>query len=163
MDRERLGQRRQRQHPRCGSADPSAHLQRYRQRQARHEQHSARCLHHAITCDGAAIPNYAIHYAKGSLTVNPVADPQGTALVEGTVTVDDGRSSTRSRHVQLSLAATNAGTGVTQMRFSNDGSSWSAYRPYAATAAWSLSGADGTKTVYAQFADDIRQLLRRGQ
>ena len=107
----------------------------------------------AIACDGAAIPNYTIHYANGSLSVNPVVAPQGT------VTVDDGRSSTRSRDVQLSLAATNAGTGVTQMRFSNDGSTWSAYRPYAATAAWSLSGADGTKTVYAQFADASGNVL----
>ena len=44
-------------------------------------------------------------------------------------------------------------SGVTAMRFSNDGVTWSAFQPYAAAATWTLSGGDGTKTVYAQFRD----------
>jgi hypothetical protein len=39
------------------------------------------------------------------------------------------------------------------MRFSNDGTTFSAYQPFAATAAWTLAGSDGTKTVFAQFKD----------
>jgi hypothetical protein len=39
------------------------------------------------------------------------------------------------------------------MRFSNDGSTYSAYQPYAATAPWTLTSGDGLKTVYAQFRD----------
>jgi hypothetical protein len=39
------------------------------------------------------------------------------------------------------------------MRFSNDGTTWSAYQPFAATSTWSLTSGDGTKTVYAQFLD----------
>lgn len=40
---------------------------------------------------------------------------------------------------------------ATQMRFSNDGSSWSAWQAYAPDALWSLSGASGsTATVFGQ-------------
>ena len=40
------------------------------------------------------------------------------------------------------------------MRFSNDGTTFSAWQPYAASAAWTLAGGkDGARTVYAQFAD----------
>ena len=55
----------------------------------------------------------------------------------------------------LNLAATDPApaSGVKEMRFSNDGVTFSAYQPYAVTAAWALSGGDGTKTVYAQFRD----------
>ena len=44
-------------------------------------------------------------------------------------------------------------SGVTQMRFSNDGTTFSAYQPYAVTAPWTLTSGDGAKTVYAQFKD----------
>ena len=44
-------------------------------------------------------------------------------------------------------------TGVTEMRFSNDGVTFSAYQPFAATACVGADGGDGTKTVYAQFRD----------
>ena len=55
----------------------------------------------------------------------------------------------------LGLTATDPApaSGVTQMRFSNDGVTFSAYQPYAATAAWMLTAGDGIKTVYAQFKD----------
>jgi uncharacterized protein YkwD len=36
------------------------------------------------------------------------------------------------------------------MRFSNDGSSWSSWEPYVADKAWTLSSGNGTKTVYAE-------------
>jgi hypothetical protein len=39
------------------------------------------------------------------------------------------------------------------MSFSNDGSTWSDWQPYAATAIWSLDPGDGEKTVFARFRD----------
>ena len=43
------------------------------------------------------------------------------------------------------------GTGwAVDMRFSNDGSSWSGWESFVADKAWALTGADGEKTVYAQ-------------
>ena len=43
--------------------------------------------------------------------------------------------------------------GVLEMRFSNDGASWSGWLPYAATLPWTLTPGDGVKTVYAEFRD----------
>ena len=39
------------------------------------------------------------------------------------------------------------------MRFSNDGSTFSTYQPYAASALWTLAARDGPRTVFAQFRD----------
>ena len=73
----------------------------------------------------------------------------------GTVNVNGGSASTSSQNVTLNLSANDPApaTGVTQMRFSNDGVTFSGYQAYAATAAWTLSAGDGAKTVYAQFKD----------
>ena len=78
----------------------------------------------------------------------------------GRVSVGGGAAVTGSPTTSLTLTATDAnpGTGVAQMRFSNDGSTWSAFRPYAATSDWTLSAGDGTKTVWAQFTDGIGNL-----
>ena len=48
------------------------------------------------------------------------------------------------------------------MRFSNDGTTFSAWQPYAASAAWTLAGGkDGPRTVYAQFVDGAGNAQRR--
>lgn len=39
------------------------------------------------------------------------------------------------------------GTGYTEMRFRNENGAWSAWQPYNANAAWTLSAGNGTKTV----------------
>ncbi len=73
----------------------------------------------------------------------------------GTVSVNGGAASTSAAAVTLSVTATDPApaSGVTQMRFSNDGATFSAFQPYATSAAWTLTSGDGTKTVYAQFKD----------
>jgi subtilisin-like proprotein convertase family protein len=73
----------------------------------------------------------------------------------GSVTINGGAATTHTGAVTLNLGASDPAPsgGVTQMRFSNDGTSWSAYQPYAAMAAWTLAPGDGTKTVFAQFRD----------
>ena len=78
----------------------------------------------------------------------------------GRVSVGDGATVTGSPTTSLTLTATDAnpGTGIAQMRFSNDGTTWSAFRPYAATSDWALAAGDGTKTVFAQFTDGIGNL-----
>ena len=58
-----------------------------------------------------------------------------------------------ARNVTLTLSATDALTGVTQMRFSNTGTSYSAAEAYATTKAWTLTTGAGTKTVYVQYKD----------
>jgi subtilisin-like proprotein convertase family protein len=74
----------------------------------------------------------------------------------GSIVINGGGAGTVSGAVSLGLSATDPGSpssGVAEMRFSNDATTYSAFQPYATTAPWSLSGGDGTKTVYVQFRD----------
>jgi YD repeat-containing protein len=71
----------------------------------------------------------------------------------GSVTVNSGAAWTNSRSVTLALPAADATSGVSQMRFYNDGEGWSAWEPFAATKSWMLRDADGARTVSAQFRD----------
>ncbi len=51
------------------------------------------------------------------------------------------------------------GTGFAQdMRFSNDGSTWSAWEAYQTDKAWTLAGGAGVKTVYAQIRNGMTVL-----
>ena len=60
-----------------------------------------------------------------------------------------------TRLAGVSVAATwRAGANpVTSVRFSNDGRTWSPWRPAAATSTWTLPAGDGTKTVWTQVSD----------
>ncbi len=40
------------------------------------------------------------------------------------------------------------------MRFSNDGTNWSEWEPYATSKTWTLSRGRGIKTVYVEFRDE---------
>ena len=75
-----------------------------------------------------------------------VAPPAGL-----TVSINQGATYTTDKSVTLYLSATSA----SQCRFSNDGSTWSDWEPYATIKAWTLPGEDGPKDVYYQCADAI--------
>ncbi len=79
---------------------------------------------------------------SGSVTIAPDGTPDGADYVS-------------SRNVKLAISASDPSpaSGVKLMRFSNDGSSWSSWEPYASTKSWTLTSKNGTKTVYAQFKD----------
>jgi hypothetical protein len=76
-----------------------------------------------------------------------------TAPPTGSVVINGGASYTTATQVNLTLSASDAASGVSQMRFSNDGSSWSAWEPFATLKARTLPSGDGTKTVYVQYRD----------
>jgi pectate lyase len=80
----------------------------------------------------------------GAATARPPA-PSGTILIDG------GAARTGSTAVSLHLTAHDPASGVAGMRFSNDGTTYSAWAPYAATAPWRLTNGDGPRTVWAQF------------
>jgi len=71
----------------------------------------------------------------------------------GQVTINSGDAYTSSVHVQLTLSASDAGSGVAEMRFSNDGTNWDSWKDYSTTASWDVTSGAGQKTVYAQFKD----------
>jgi hypothetical protein len=88
-------------------------------------------------------------------TVYDTLAPTGTVLING------GAASTSNPIVTLTLTGIDAGSGVQQMRFSNDFSTWSGYQPYASTVAGfdlaSLGGdvTPGVKKVYVQLRDGV--------
>jgi len=73
----------------------------------------------------------------------------------GSVIINNNRSATNTPNVTLAIAwADNAGgSGVSRMRFSNDGAHWTVWEELAATRAYTLPGGDGHKTVRVQFLD----------
>jgi hypothetical protein len=69
--------------------------------------------------------------------------PTGSLTVEATIS--------QTTTISLTLSATDEISGVNQMRFSNDYSSWSNWEPYQTTKIWTLLSGDGLKTVWVQF------------
>ena len=55
------------------------------------------------------------------------------------VVINGGAAATNSRNSTLTLVASDALSGVTQMRFSNTGTSYSTAEAFAPTKAWTLS------------------------
>jgi RHS repeat-associated protein len=70
----------------------------------------------------------------------------------GSIAVSNGATVTNSGRVQLALNSTD-GSGVTQMRFSADGTNWGDATAYGSATPWDLGAGDGTRTIYVQFRD----------
>jgi hypothetical protein len=79
--------------------------------------------------------------------VTDVSPPTGSVLIDG------GMAFTRSTNVMLTLSATDNSGMVAAMRFSNNGTNYSANEAFSTNKAWSLSPGDGLKTVFVQFLD----------
>jgi hypothetical protein len=103
---------------------------------------------HAQFQDGAG--NWS---APVSATITLATPAPDTTPPTGSVQINGGAESTPQAAVTLTLAATDNASGVTRMRFSNDGTTFSPDIAFAASAAWTLSSGDGVKTVHAQFQD----------
>ncbi len=76
-----------------------------------------------------------------------------TAAPAGTLAIDDGAAWTNGAQVDLSLAASDAASGVAEMRFAQDGGPYGPWEPYATTRALTLAGPDGTRAVSVVFRD----------
>ena len=80
--------------------------------------------------------------------------PKDKTAPKGTVLINDGAKSTGKRGVALSLTATDeGGTGIRKVRFSNNGKTWSMWKTYAESKAWTLTREKGLKNVYVEFRD----------
>lgn len=69
----------------------------------------------------------------------------------GTISTSPTTSSTT---ITLALSASDAISGVSQMSFSNDGTTWSGWEPYATSKSWTITTGDGTKTIYVEYEDN---------
>jgi WD40 repeat protein len=76
----------------------------------------------------------------------------------GSLTINNRATYTTSTTVTLRITANDPLSGVAQMRFSNDGRTWSDWEGFQSTRSWDLtrfggSSSYGLKTVYAQLRD----------
>ena len=76
-----------------------------------------------------------------------------TTPPEGTITIQEGDSMTDGHEVILTISASDAGTGVSEMRLRNDNDSFSAWQSYQTRVVWGLTKQDGERTVAVQFRD----------
>jgi len=81
----------------------------------------------------------------------------------GTVVINSGVANTNETSVILTLSASDSGSGVAQMSFSNDRSSWSAWESYVTSKVWTLSSGEGSKTVYVRYKDNAGNISARFQ
>jgi parallel beta-helix repeat protein len=72
----------------------------------------------------------------------------------GSITINNGDTYTTSAAVKLNLSANDNLSGVSKMRFSNNGNVWASWEPYTSSKNWSLPSGDGAKNVYVQFLDN---------
>jgi hypothetical protein len=78
-----------------------------------------------------------------------------TSAPTGSVSIDAGAAVTRDTSVTLTLAASDAQTGINAMRISTDGTmDTELYEPFAAAKVVTLPAGDGLKTVLAQFRNN---------
>jgi hypothetical protein len=75
-----------------------------------------------------------------------------TTLPTGSLIINDQATYVTTTLVTLDLTASDA-NGVTQMRFSNDGTNYGAWVAYATVYDWTLVSGDGLKTVHVEFKD----------
>jgi PKD repeat protein len=77
-----------------------------------------------------------------------------TSPPTGSILFAEDLTYTNSTSITLTLTADDATSGVAQMRFSNDNVAWTLWEAYSTSKAWTLTTADGTKTVYVQYRDN---------
>jgi hypothetical protein len=88
---------------------------------------------------------------SGTTTDTIVVD---TVAPSGSISIAGGAAWTVNRGVTLTLTATDAASGVREMRFSEDGTNFQSWQSYSALGAWNLSVGDGFKSLYVQYKDD---------
>jgi len=97
--------------------------------------------------------------AGNTTTVGPYTFQIDKTPPTGSLKINDGAATTASTTVNLTITAADALSGVAEMRFSNDGSTWSDWEPFKTSRPnWDLtlfggSRTEGTKTVHAQLRD----------
>jgi len=76
-----------------------------------------------------------------------------TPPVNETLKINGNAINSSSTEVTLTISASDTGTGVTGMSFSNNGNIWGDWQSYSLNPIWTLDGGDGVKTVYSRIMD----------
>jgi hypothetical protein len=77
-----------------------------------------------------------------------------TAPPQGSIKINDGIAYTATTAITLTLSATDATSGVAEMRFSNDNNTYLEWQTFTTSKIWILQDGDDTKTVYVQYKDN---------
>ncbi len=72
-----------------------------------------------------------------------------------TFNINSSAAFTNSTSATLTIAATDALSGVNQVRYQNKGYAYTAWEAYATSKAWTLISGDASKTVYMQISDMV--------
>ena len=70
-----------------------------------------------------------------------------------TFNINANATYTNSTSSTLTISASDALSGINQVRYSSNGSSWTTWEAYAASKAWTLATGDGLKYAYYQVSD----------
>ncbi len=73
----------------------------------------------------------------------------------GSITINQDENWTVSRVVILTLTYSDAGSGVAQVRYSNDGTAWTSWESPSTSKTWYLPYGDGIKWIYYQVQDVV--------
>jgi len=122
----------------------------------------------AVSCSAGSVCQTNVRYRSTDNVGNIEAVKSALVRIDkgapasGAIAINNGAASTSSLIVTInSLTATDTGSGLSEMRFSNDNLTWSAWESYAATKSnWDLSlfggnTSNGIKTVYVQYRDVV--------
>jgi hypothetical protein len=100
---------------------------------------------------------YEDHAGNVSLTYTDTITLD-TLAPTGSIAINDGDAYTHSISVTLALSARDTGSEVAEMGFSDDGSTWSTWEPYATSKPWTLPAGDGEKAVYVAYRDQAGRI-----
>ena len=107
--------------------------------------------------DGSA--RYYLHVRARDALGNPSSPSTYGIWYDGTVptvtlSINNGASTTNQANVHLNLSAGDTGSGVAEVRISNNGLTWSDWQPYADVIPWTLPALDRRELpVYVQVRD----------
>jgi len=136
-----------------------------------HHCHTTACL--GIYSNGSLISSFgrALSSISGTIsdpsnnaTSNPTLPPghniadSKSIIIDATlpicsIKIENGAAYALSATVNLNLSAFDA-NGISQMRFSENQTTWTAPEPYASNKEWTLPAGDGTKKVVVKFKDN---------
>ena len=104
---------------------------------------------------GSYVLQLAVSDGEYTATDNVVVIVDGVSP-NGSIIINNNSAWTNNPNVSLALNCTDGvnGTGCSQMRFSNDGITWTLWESYAAGRSWTLVSGNGLKTVYIQYKDN---------
>ncbi|WPK14036.1 S-layer homology domain-containing protein [Lysinibacillus louembei] len=95
--------------------------------------------------------------AAGNISSDTISDMIGLDKTNpsGTIRIAEGALQTANANVSLTLSASDSVSGITHMRLRNENqpAGLGTWETYSTSKGWTLSGGEGTKTVYVEYRD----------